>query len=214
MKKAWVQAAIDVDDIDVGKKMADLAVRTGAEWIEVGTPLLFKYGFDAIRSLKETVRDRAKLVADYKFFYAPCMVAQAAEAGADYVIMEDNYQDDLVRMALELAEKNHVQIIYSLLTKKPDDYAERGMELVDMGVKYLFMWSKIPYRNRIYDTLGALRPLTDVSIGVSNDNLAKAVDAVREGADWITFGKALVGQDLSEYKRWIDGIHNPDTFTA
>lgn len=42
-KKVWIQAAIDVEDIDLAKKIAFMALDAGAEWLEVGTPLLYTY---------------------------------------------------------------------------------------------------------------------------------------------------------------------------
>ena len=142
-KKAWVQAAVDVSDLEPGKDIALMVVNHGAEWIEVGTPLLYHYGFEAIRSLKSVVGDRARLVADYKYFHGPTMIEPAARAGADFIPMEDIYQDWLVEDALQLAAQNKVNIIYSLISKKPSDYVSRGLELAALGVKYLFMWRTV-----------------------------------------------------------------------
>ena len=40
--RAWIQAAIDVEDYDTAKRIAWMALDAGAEWLEVGTPLLYK----------------------------------------------------------------------------------------------------------------------------------------------------------------------------
>lgn len=208
MKKPWIQAAVDVDELGLGKKIAEMAVSNGAEWIEVGTPLLFRYGFESIRQLKDVVGDRAQIIADYKYFHGPAMIPGAAEAGADLILMEDIYQDYLVEEALNLAEKYQARLVYSLLSKKPSDYVERGLQLVSLGVRYLFMWRTVNYQGKIYETLKNMRSATDAFIGVSDDDLNSAVSAVQEGADWITFGTVLKKNDPVTCREWISRIHN------
>ena len=41
MKKPWVQIAMDVTDVDLACEYAKMAVEIGADWIEVGTPLIY-----------------------------------------------------------------------------------------------------------------------------------------------------------------------------
>ena len=208
MKKPWIQAAVDVDELELGKEIAEMAVSNGAEWIETGTPLLYRYGYEAICQLKNIVGNRAKVIADYKYFHGPTMIPRAAEAGADLILMEDIYQDHFVEEALELAGKYHIRLVYSMLSKKPSDYVERGLRLVSLGVQYLFMWRTVAYEGKTYETFKDMRSAADVFIGVSDDNLESAVAAAREGADWITFGTVLKANDPASCRQWIDAIHS------
>ena len=64
--QVWVQAALDMEDIELAKRVAFLALDNGAEWLEVGTPLLYRYGFSAIGIIRQAVGQNAVLVADYK----------------------------------------------------------------------------------------------------------------------------------------------------
>ncbi len=207
MNKPWIQAAIDVDELGLGKEITEMAIGNGAEWIEVGTPLLLGYGFEAIQQIKKVVGDRAKIVADYKYFHGPTIIPRAAAAGTDFVLMDDIYQDRFVEEALSLAEQHQIQLVYSMLSKNPSDYAERGARLVSLGVQYLFMWRTVTYKGQVYETLKDTRAAVNAFIGVSDDNLGSAVTAVEDGADWITFGTVLKENNPVSCKRWIDRIH-------
>ena len=96
-KKVWIQAAIDVEDIDLAKKIAFMALDAGAEWLEVGTPLLYTYGHTVIGSLRKAVGSNAILVADYKCPFAVLCAPQAARQGADYVMLTAGYTDSWSR---------------------------------------------------------------------------------------------------------------------
>ena len=205
-RRPWIQAAVDVTDIGLGKEIARMAADAGAEWIEVGTPLLCHYGFEAIRELKKTVGDRARLIADFKYFHGPTLIEPAAQAGADYILMEDIFQDRFVEEALALARENNVELVYSLISKKPEDYVPRGLELASMGVNYLFMWRTVTYKGQIWETLKKMRAATDIYIGVSDDDLSSARAAVDEGADWITFGTVLKQNNPEVCREWVDTI--------
>ena len=206
-KRPWVQAAVDVEDIGTGRQIARMAAEAGAEWIEVGTPLLVRCGTDAIRQLREAAGPDVRLIADYKYFHGPTLIPPAAEAGADLVLMEDIWQDRFVEESLTLAKEYGVGLVYSLIAKKPSDYVERALQLVSLGVDALFMWRKVSFGGKVYETLKDVRAVTDVSIGVSDDDLESAAAAVREGADWITFGTALKQNDPVITRQWIDTIH-------
>ena len=205
-KPAWIQAAVDVEDLELGLKIAQMASGAGAEWIEVGTPLLFRYGYEAIAQLKKAAGN-AGIVADYKFPYAQFFVPQAAAAGADYVTVEDCYNDEMVHQALEIGQDHQVGIIMTLLSNHPADIPERALRLQELGVEYFFIRREVSYKGVLYHCLQDLRPLIHGRIGVTDDEYASALKAVDDGADWIIFGTALKKADSDLCRHWIDGIH-------
>lgn len=92
--------------------------------------------------------------------------------------------------------------------------ARTEMSVEDLGVEYLFSHQYAKQRNsngvtQTYNTLQQIQEAnTNVKIGITSDNLDEAVDSVRCGADWITFGMVLRKPDVESCRKWIDSIHN------
>ena len=206
-QKPWVQAAIDVEDIELAKKIAFMALDAGAEWLEVGTPLLYQYGHAAIGMLRQAVGRNAVLVADYKSPFAGLCAAQAAQEGADYILLSAGYSDWAIQHSIDASRKAGVRPIFDLAVR-PDDMRACAEKLVSMGAEHLF--------SRHYSMLGGekvdnirniLDGKKDFVLGITSDDLDEAQDAARCGADWITFGFVLRKPDKEVCKRWIDAIH-------
>ena len=47
-----VQISLDVETIDEALELAEIDVRAGVDWLEVGTPLILGEGLHAVRILK------------------------------------------------------------------------------------------------------------------------------------------------------------------
>ena len=65
-KNILVQVSIDTQTIYEGIHQAKIAVEAGADWIEVGTPLITYEGMSAIDSLVSVKQDWQKILVDYK----------------------------------------------------------------------------------------------------------------------------------------------------
>lgn len=210
-EKAWVQAAVDVEDIDLAKKIAVMARDAGAEWIEVGTPLLFKYGYPAIREIRNAVGPNVKLVADYKFFIARICAQHAKDHGADYLVIDVGYNDDLVRDAVKVSKETGIQLIMHM-NVRPDDMQERAQQLEALGAEYLFIHHYADYsiggEKKVVDCIRAIAEHVHIHVGVTSDDMEEAMDAIDGGASWMIFGVALKQADETECHRWIDAIHN------
>lgn len=209
MKRPWVQAAVDVMDYDTAKTITEMAVRSGAAWIEVGHPLLTKYGFDAIRKIREFAGPDAVIIADYKNEVAGDYMKELKEAGADYVIIEAAYADFLIKAAIENGKKYGVTPIFFVNTRY-DMIPERAKEVAGMGAKYFFLHRKyrcvVNGEEKEFDHIKRIKEETGAVIGVSSDVYEEALSALDEGADWITFGRVLRHPDEEECRRWIEGI--------
>lgn len=214
MDRAWVQAAIDVEDMDVAKRIAWMALDSGAEWLEVGTPLLYKFGYQAIADIRKAVGKNVVLVADYKCPFAGLVAENAAKAGADYVMLQAAYNDDLIIHGLEEGRKWGIKPIFDLHIN-PRDVTERTKQLVNLGVEYLFthhyaIQHDADGAERKYDTLVQIQQAgTKAKIGVTSDNWEEAQDAVSKGVDWMIFGYVLRNPNPASCKKWIDMIHSP-----
>lgn len=213
MERPWIQAAIDVEDIDLAKKIAFMALDNGAEWLEVGTPLLYTYGHSAIGMLRKAVGKDVTLVADYKCPYAALCVEQAAQQGADHVMLTVGYQDVVIDRNIQICRDAGITPIFEL-SVRPDDLAPVAEKLVQHGAKFLFsrhftsLYGKMGLLEKM-DQLPMLLPKrSDCHLGITSDDLEEAQDAVRKGADWITFGYVLRKPDPSVCKLWIDTIRS------
>ena len=210
MKQPWIQAAIDVEDIALAKKIAFMALDSGAEWLEVGTPLLYRYGHEAIGMLRQAVGKNAVLVADYKSPFAGLCVPQAAKQGVDYVMLALGYNDWALEQSMDICRQCGVEPVFDMAVKN-SDLREEIQKLVRFGARYIFSHC---FSSR-YDKSGQLirednflqfKGERNYILGISSDDLEEAQYAVRSGADWITFGWVLRKPDPAVCRHWIDTI--------
>ena len=213
MKKPWIQAAIDVGDIELAKKIAFMALDNGAEWLEVGTPLLYRYGHEAIGMLRKAVGKDQILVADYKSPFAGLCVPEAAAQGVNFVMLSAGYNDWALEHSMQTCQKYGVEPIFDMAVK-PSDLREEIHKLVRHGAKYIFS----RHYTALYNESDQLVREDNFSqfdgegrkyvLGITSDDLEEAQDAVRLGADWITFGWVLRTPDPAVCRHWIDTIKN------
>jgi len=210
MEKAWIQAAVDVDDIDLGIRIARMALEHGAEWVEVGTPLLMRYGFSAIGMMRKALGKDAVLIADYKFPVSRACAQQAAEQGANYVLLSTVYHDFIRNDNVMFSRKYGIEPIF-FLACSPYDFEDEAKKLEACGAKYLFTHRyaeiEVDGQKQRRDSLALLRGACSCKIGITSDDLSETVDTVRAGADWMTFGVALKTADAAACKTWVDAIH-------
>ena len=209
---ALVQAAVDVLELKKGKAVADMAVCKGADIIEVGTGLLFKYGFDAIKEIRKTVGDRARIIADYKYAAGMGLVGYVKDAGADMILLTAGYKDFLVEATVNESLKDEITPVFDLFINHKD-IEKRVPQLVSIGADHLFIHHYEPLWDAggaygTIDSLSEIRKLNlDVKVDVTSDDFSEARDAVEKGADIITFGVVLKDLNEEECERWIRMIH-------
>ena len=63
--KPIIQVALDLLETDRAIQIAKESLEGGADWVEVGTPLIKSEGMDAIRELRKNFPDRT-IIADMK----------------------------------------------------------------------------------------------------------------------------------------------------
>lgn len=212
MSKAWVQAAIDVQDIELAKKIAFMALDAGAEWLEVGTPLLYQYGHEAIGMLRRAVGKSAKLVADYKSPFAMLCAEQAAKQGADFVMLTIGYNDWALEKNFADCRSTGIEPIFDLAVRQ-DDLYPTIRKLVSLGGKYMFSRHYSTERQADGTLVKTdnmpllLQEPKNYILGITSDDFDEMCNAVALGADWITFGYILRDPDPVSCKRWVDAVH-------
>lgn len=206
MEPVWTQAALDAEDIELAKQVAQMALDYGAQWLEAGTPLLYRYGHGAIGEIRRAAGKDALLVADYKCPIARLCAKQAAEEGANFLLLTTVYNEELEQDNVTYSRSLGLEPIFHL-SGKPEDFYKEAKKLEDMGAKYLFThrYARLEDGTR-QDNLRVLKENCSCKIGITSDDLEEAADSVRQGADWITFGVVLRQYNPTEAKKWMETI--------
>ncbi len=99
MKTVILQVALDVVELKRALQIAQESLEGGADWIEVGTPLIKSEGMQAVRSIREHFPDSV-IVADMKVADTGTMeVEMAAKAGANIVCVLAEADDSVIAEA-------------------------------------------------------------------------------------------------------------------
>jgi 3-hexulose-6-phosphate synthase len=96
--KPIVQISLDVTTIEEALETAELAVRSGVDWLEAGTPLILAEGLRCIRELRARF-PQTPIVADLKTMDGGYLEAEMmAKAGANYVVVMARAHEETVKV--------------------------------------------------------------------------------------------------------------------
>jgi 3-hexulose-6-phosphate synthase/6-phospho-3-hexuloisomerase len=130
-----LQVALDLMQLNRSVQIAREAVNGGADWIEVGTPLIKSEGMDAIRSLRNEFPGR-EIVADMKTMDTGGFETEmVARAGATVNTIMGVTDDGTIKEGVRAGRKYGCRIMVDLMGV--EDKVERARELEKMGVDLL-----------------------------------------------------------------------------
>lgn len=217
LQKPWVQAAIDVPDLKSAVAIAQMAVDAGCDWIEAGTPLLYGEGYKAITALKQIAGERP-VVADFKAqdgCYSYFM--EAKKAGADYAVVTVVNNDCGTLEALRARKDCGIKVLADLFGVSVADAPKRAQEVEAMGVDGIcihfgFDESQYNKTRRQSDGLREVKNAVSIPVSCAADTLEEAIEAMKQGADWVFFGADYLNEaspeKLPPLKHYVDTIHN------
>jgi len=190
MKKAVLQVALDLLELKRALQIAQESIDGGADWIEVGTPLIKSEGMQAIRSMRERFPDSI-IVADMKVADTGTLeVEMAAKAGANIVCVLAGADDSVIAEAVRASRLYGIRIMADLINVK--DPVSRAGELEAMGVDILCAHVGIDQQMMGKSSLELLATLSDqvhIPLAVAGGiDAVSAGDAVRSGADIVIVG--------------------------
>lgn len=201
--------------MDRSVEIAKEAIAGGADWIEIGTPLIKSEGMDAIRTMRKAFPDRT-ILADMKTVDTGAMeVEMAAKAGADVVIVLGSADDSTLLDALRSAHKYGVRLMADLISAP--DPAKRAVELEALGVDYVNVHIGIDQQMMGKDPVSLLREISQrvsVQLAVAGGlDANSAVQAVKAGARIVIVGGNITRSDnVTEAARKIrQSVDSPDT---
>uniref|UniRef100_A0A7C3UHB7 3-hexulose-6-phosphate synthase n=1 Tax=Geoglobus ahangari TaxID=113653 RepID=A0A7C3UHB7_9EURY len=205
MDKPILQVALDLLELKRAIEIAGEALEGGADWIEVGTPLIKSEGMNAVREIKR--KFGVTTVADMKTIDTGAIeVEMAAKSGADIIIILALSDNSTIKEAIRAARKYGAKIMADLInTPNP---VERAKELEKLGVDYINVHVGIDQQMMGMDPLEVLSKIVKkVEIPVATAgglDAEKAAECVALGANIVIVGSNIIkSRNVTESARKV-----------
>lgn len=143
---AVLQLALDLMQTGRAVPIARESVAGGADWLEVGTPLIKSEGAESIRTLRREFPG-VKIVADTKTMDVGSLEVEiVAKAGADIVTVLGLSDDSTIEEAVSAARKYGAEIMVDMINVP--DKVRRSREAEALGVSYICLHMGIDQQMR------------------------------------------------------------------
>lgn len=184
-----LQVALDFVDLHRAVKAAREAIEGGADWIEIGTPLIKSEGMNAVRHLRKLF-PQTTLIADMKTMDAGrAEVEMAAKAGANIAVVMGEASDSTIKECIQAGKNYGIKICVDFMSIHKD---ERLVQIEKWGADYIAvhtaideqMQGKTPYA-ALRDICSKVRIPVAVAGGINSENV---IDMVNAGASVVIVG--------------------------
>ncbi len=198
--KATVQLSLDLIELDEAIRTAEIAVRAGVDWLEVGTPLIIAEGMHGVRELRARY-PKIPIVADLKTMDGGWLEAELmAKAGATHVVVMGQAHEETVELVAKAGRDLGIKVMGdNMAMPDPVDGAKR---LEELGCDYIV--HHIGYDMRNLQRERGLKPPTPldrleeivraVSVpvqAVGGLTVQQAIETPRYGAPLVVIGAPL-----------------------
>jgi 3-hexulose-6-phosphate synthase/6-phospho-3-hexuloisomerase len=130
-----VQISLDLTSIPEAIDTAHLAIRSGVDWLEAGTPLIIAEGMNGVRALRSEFPG-VPIVADLKTMDGGWLEAQLmASAGATHVVVMERAHPETVKMVVRAGRDFGVKVMGDNLGAEDKVAAARRLE--DLGCDFV-----------------------------------------------------------------------------
>ncbi len=198
--KATVQLSLDLVDLDEAIRTAEIAVRAGVDWLEVGTPLIIAEGMHGVRELRSRY-PKVPIVADLKTMDGGWLEAELmSKAGATHVVVMGQAHEETVELVVKAGRDLGVKIMGDNMAMP--DVVDGAKRLEQLGCDYIV--HHIGYDMRNLQRERGLTPPTPldrlkevvqaVSVpvqAVGGLTVEQAIDTPRYGAPLVVIGAPL-----------------------
>ncbi|AVQ98065.1 3-hexulose-6-phosphate synthase [Oceanobacillus picturae] len=177
-----LQLALDLVNIPEAIELVS-EVQDSIDIVEIGTPIINKFGHEAVRKIKEAYPSLTVL-ADVKIMDAAGYeVEQASNAGADIVTILGAAEDSSIRGAVEAAKEAGKEILVDMIAVK--DIETRAKELDQLGADYICVHTGYDLQAEGKDSFEDLRTIkgvvknakTAIAGGIKLETLPEVVKA-------------------------------------
>ncbi|MGH9652205.1 MAG: orotidine 5'-phosphate decarboxylase / HUMPS family protein [Bryobacteraceae bacterium] len=133
--KPTVQLSLDLIDLDEAMRTAEMALRAGVDWLEVGTPLIIAEGMRGVRELRARYPE-VPIVADLKIMDGGWLEAEmAAKAGASMLVVMGQAHPETVELVAKAGRDFGAKIMGDNMAM-PDPVAG-AKRLEELGCDYV-----------------------------------------------------------------------------
>ena len=189
-----LQVALDLMNLHRAVQIAAEAVEGGADWIEIGTPLIKSEGMEAVRTLKKRF-PKNTIIADMKTADVGGLETEiAAKAGADVVVILGVANDGSILEAVRAGKQYNSRIMCDLISIT--DKVRRAREIEALGADYLALHVGIDQQmegvspmDELKDIVEAVNIPVAVAGGLNSETVAQVLEA---GASIVIVGGAII----------------------
>ena len=191
-----VQISLDVTSLDEALETAAIAVDSGIDWLEAGTPLILAEGLRAVEGLRQRFPDHP-IVADLKTMDGGYLEAEMmAKAGANLVVVMGRAHEATIRRVVDAGRDFGVKVMGDNLGAA--DRVENARWMESLGVDFII--HHIGYdERRMIKGLSPMDELDEVVAAVKIPvqavgglTIAQAIECPRHGAPLVVLGAPLV----------------------
>lgn len=218
MNRPVLQVALDLVELDRALIIAGETVKGGADWLEIGTPLIKSEGMRAVNAIRSAYPDHT-IIADMKTADTGAIeVEMAAKSGADIICVLGASDDSVIGESVRAARKYGVKIMADLISVH--NPSVRARELEKLGVDLLCAHTGIDQQMTGTDSLELLtKVIREVSIPVAaagGITETTASGAIVAGARIVIVGGSIIrSSDVRESTRKIrEVMDHPTPFTG
>jgi len=130
-----VQISLDVTSIPEAIETSHVALRSGVDWLEAGTPLIIAEGMNGVRALRSEFPS-TPIVADLKTMDGGWLEAQLmAEAGATHVVVMERAHPETVKMVVKAGRDFGIKVMGDNLAAEDKVHAAKRLE--DLGCDFV-----------------------------------------------------------------------------
>ncbi|HEX7360003.1 MAG TPA: orotidine 5'-phosphate decarboxylase / HUMPS family protein [Bryobacteraceae bacterium] len=166
--KPTVQLSLDLIDLDEAMRTAEMALRAGVDWLEVGTPLIIAEGMRGVSELRARYPE-VPIVADLKIMDGGWLEAEmAAKAGASMLVVMGQAHPETVELVAKAGRDFGAKIMGDNMAM-PDPIAG-AKRLEELGCDYVI--------HHIGFDMRTLRRERGLSAPTPLDRLREVVNAV------------------------------------
>jgi 3-hexulose-6-phosphate synthase len=133
--KTIVQISLDITNIPEALETAHLAIRSGVDWLEAGTPLIIAEGMHGVRALRKEFPG-IPIVADLKTMDGGWLEAEMmAKAGATHVVVMERAHPETIKIVVKAGQDFGVEVMGDNLGAP--DMVAAAKQLEDLGCDYV-----------------------------------------------------------------------------
>src|SRR5574337_1194541 len=176
-----LQVALDFVDLHRAVKVAEEAIEGGADWLEIGTPLIKSEGMNAVRHFRKLFPDKT-LIADMKTMDAGrAEMEMAAKAGANIAVVMGNAPDSTIRECIQAGKNYGIKISVDFMDNGKIE--ERITEIEKWGADYIAihtsiddqMYGKTPF-STFQNICSKVKIALAIAGGINSENVIDAVN--------------------------------------